>query len=117
MDKITAAHLGRTAYVLRATIDCRSAGQQSGEPTASMYALGAPGPEAWDGRTSLSSMMISVVRAGASCVRGFDRLLSAICSGSVGAVLAIEFSRLARNGRDWHTLIEFCALVGSLITR
>jgi hypothetical protein len=27
---------------------------------------------------------------------------------TVGAVLAIEASRLARNGRDWHTLIEFC---------
>jgi hypothetical protein len=33
--------------------------------------------------------------------------------GHVGAVLAIEASRLARNGRDWHTLIEFCGLVGS----
>jgi len=30
-------------------------------------------------------------------------------------VLAIEASRLARNGRDWHTLIEFCGLVGTLI--
>ena len=27
-------------------------------------------------------------------------------------VFAIEASRLARNGRDWHTLIEFCGLVG-----
>jgi hypothetical protein len=33
----------------------------------------------------------------------------------VGAVLAVEASRLARNGRDWHTLIEFCGLVGTLI--
>ena len=33
----------------------------------------------------------------------------------MGAVLAIEASRLARNGRDWHTLIEFCGLVGTLI--
>jgi hypothetical protein len=33
----------------------------------------------------------------------------------VGAVLAIEASRLARNGRDWHTLLEFCAFVNSLI--
>jgi len=32
-------------------------------------------------------------------------LLTAICSGGVGALLAIEASRLARNGRDWHTLI------------
>jgi len=46
---------------------------------------------------------------------GFDRLLSAICQGRVGAVLAIEASRLARNGRDWHTLIEFCGLVGTII--
>jgi hypothetical protein len=29
--------------------------------------------------------------------------------------LAIEASRLARNGRDWHTLLEFCALVNTLI--
>jgi DNA invertase Pin-like site-specific DNA recombinase len=30
-------------------------------------------------------------------------------------VVSIEASRLARNGRDWHTLIEFCGLVGTLI--
>jgi DNA invertase Pin-like site-specific DNA recombinase len=46
---------------------------------------------------------------------GFERLLAAICAGTVGAVLAIEASRLARNGRDWHTLLEFCAFVNSLI--
>ena len=46
---------------------------------------------------------------------GFERLLAAICAGAAGAVLAIEASRLARNGRDWHTLLEFCALVNSLI--
>jgi DNA invertase Pin-like site-specific DNA recombinase len=42
-------------------------------------------------------------------------LLAAICSGQVGAVVSIEASRLARNGRDWHTPLEFCALVGSVI--
>ena len=46
---------------------------------------------------------------------GFERLLAAICNGQVGAVASIEASRLARNGRDWHTLLEFCGLVGSLI--
>ena len=29
--------------------------------------------------------------------------------------LAIEASRLAHNGRDWHTLIEFCGLVGTIL--
>jgi DNA invertase Pin-like site-specific DNA recombinase len=46
---------------------------------------------------------------------GFERLLAAICEGRVGAVFAIEASRLARNGRDGHTLIEFCGLVGTII--
>ncbi len=45
----------------------------------------------------------------------FKRLLAAICEGHMGAAFAIEASRLARNGRDWHTLIEFCALVGTVI--
>ena len=44
-----------------------------------------------------------------------ERLLSAICTGSAGTVFAIEASRLARNGRDWHTLLEFCALVDCLL--
>jgi len=30
-------------------------------------------------------------------------------------VLAIEASRLARNGRDLHMLIEFCGLVGTIL--
>jgi DNA invertase Pin-like site-specific DNA recombinase len=46
---------------------------------------------------------------------GFERLLFAVCSGDAGAVFALETSRLARNGRDWHTLLDFCALVSSLI--
>jgi Resolvase, N terminal domain len=55
-------------------------------------------------------------RSGSGVSRpGFERLLAAICEGRVGSVFAIEVSRLARNGRDWHTLIEFCGLVGTII--
>jgi excisionase family DNA binding protein len=55
-------------------------------------------------------------RSGSGISRpGFERLLAAICEGRVGAVFAIEASRLARNGRDWHTLIEFCGLVGTIM--
>ena len=52
---------------------------------------------------------------GGSARPGFERLLLAICEGRVGIVLAVEASRLARNGRDWHTLLEFCGLVGCLL--
>jgi DNA invertase Pin-like site-specific DNA recombinase len=55
-------------------------------------------------------------RSGGGITRpGFQKLLGAICERRVGAVLSIEASRLARNGRDWHTLLEFCGLVGALI--
>jgi DNA invertase Pin-like site-specific DNA recombinase len=55
-------------------------------------------------------------RSGSGVARpGFERLLGAICESRVGAVVSIEASRLARNGRDWHTLLEFCGLVGTLI--
>jgi hypothetical protein len=46
---------------------------------------------------------------------GFERLLTEVCEGKIGAVLALEISRLARNGREWHTLMEFCAAVGTLL--
>lgn len=46
---------------------------------------------------------------------GFQRLVGEICAGQIGAVFCIEASRLARNGRDWHHLIELCGLVGSLV--
>ena len=46
---------------------------------------------------------------------GFAALLSAVCEGKVGAVFALEASRLARNNRDWHHLIDLCALAETLI--
>jgi excisionase family DNA binding protein len=46
---------------------------------------------------------------------GFQRLVAEVCTGEVGAVFCIEASRLARNGRDWHHLIELCGMVGSVL--
>lgn len=46
---------------------------------------------------------------------GFDRLVAEVCAGGVGAVLCLDASRLARNGRDWHHLLELCGLVGARV--
>ena len=46
---------------------------------------------------------------------GFDRLVAELCAGSVGAVFCLEASRLARNGRDWHHLLELCGLVDARV--
>src|SRR3972149_12308370 len=46
---------------------------------------------------------------------GFQRLVAQVSRGAVGAVLCLEASRLARNNRDWHHLIDLCGLVGALL--
>jgi DNA invertase Pin-like site-specific DNA recombinase len=47
--------------------------------------------------------------------KGFERLVASVCLGEVGAVLSLEASRLARNNRDWHQLVDICGMVGTLI--
>src|SRR5215472_14767200 len=46
---------------------------------------------------------------------GFGRLLAAVCQGLAGAVVALEASRLARNNRDWHHLVDLCALTATVL--
>lgn len=56
-------------------------------------------------------------RSGSGLVErpGFQRLVAEVCTGEVGAIFCIEASRLARNGRDWHHLIELCAMTGAVV--
>ncbi|MFD8396659.1 recombinase family protein [Streptomyces sp. NPDC059680] len=44
---------------------------------------------------------------------GFQRLVSEVGLDHVGLVLGVEMSRLARNGPEWHQLLELCALAGA----
>ncbi|MEU2874537.1 recombinase family protein [Streptomyces olivoreticuli] len=46
---------------------------------------------------------------------GFQRLVSEVGMDHVGLVLGVEMSRLARNGPEWHQLLELCALAGDLL--
>ena len=46
---------------------------------------------------------------------GFTRLVTEVSLGHVGLILGIEMSRLARSNRDWHHLLEVCALFQTLI--
>src|SRR5205085_1728356 len=113
MNKITPEHLAREAYVY---VRQSTADQLLNNPESRrrQYALVARARAlGWENAIVIDD---DLGRSGAGQVRpGFERLLAAICAGTVGAVLAIEASRLARNGRDWHTLLEFCAFVNSLI--
>lgn len=46
---------------------------------------------------------------------GFESLVAQLCQGIVGAVFCLDASRLARNGREWHHLLEMCGLVGAQV--
>lgn len=46
---------------------------------------------------------------------GFQRLLAEVSLDHVGLVLGIEMSRLARSCKDWHQLLELCAIFGALL--
>ena len=53
--------------------------------------------------------------ASASERGGFQRLIAEIGLGKAGLVLSLDASRLARNNRDWHQLLELCSMFGVVI--
>jgi DNA invertase Pin-like site-specific DNA recombinase len=113
MSKITAEHLQRIAcvYIRQSTPDQLVHNLES---QRRQYGLGDRARQL--GWTTVEIIDDDLGRSGGGVARpGFERLLAAICDRRVGAVFAIEASRLARNGRDWHTLIEFCGLVGAIL--
>jgi DNA invertase Pin-like site-specific DNA recombinase len=107
MTKITGDHLARTAYVY---VRQSSMDQLLHNPESRrrQYALTTRARDL--GWKNVIVIDDDLGRSGGGTARpGFERLLVGICAGDAGAVFALEASRLARNGRDWHTLLEFCA--------
>jgi DNA invertase Pin-like site-specific DNA recombinase len=45
----------------------------------------------------------------------FKELVAEVGLGRVGAIFALEVSRLARSSSDWHQLLDLCALTATLI--
>src|SRR5215467_3733961 len=114
MTKITSDHLTRQAIVyIRQSTPFQVANNL--ESKRRQYALAERGQQlGWNDAQVIDddlgrSSTTGVIRP------GFEELLARVCEGNVGVVLSIEASRLARTGREWHTLLEFCGVVGTLI--
>ena len=114
MNKIQNNHLNRPAYVY-----VRQSSKEQVENNIESQRLQYRLKER---AKSLGWKQIEVIdedlgKSGSGTVQrsGFERVLSDVCAGGVGAVLAIDASRFARNGREWHTLLEVCGLVDTLI--
>ena len=113
-SKITADHLARAAivYVRQSTM-----AQVVGNLESQRRQYELAGAARTAGFKSVTVIDDDLGRSGSGTVErpGFERLVAMVCSGDIGAVYCIEASRLARNGRDWHHLIELCALAGTLV--
>jgi DNA invertase Pin-like site-specific DNA recombinase len=113
-EKLQPEHLQRAAYVYVRQSTPQQVRAHS-ESQRQQYALA-------DRARQLGFARVVVIdedlgRSGSGLVErpGFGHLLAAICAGQAGAVLALEASRLARNNRDWHHLLDLCALANTLI--
>ena len=115
-EKITRQHQDRLAiiYIRQSTPQQVKRNQES---TKLQYALVDRALQfGWPGE-SIVTIDDDLGRPGGSIEGrlGFQRLVAEVGLGHVGLVLGIEMSRLARSNRDWHQLLEICALFDTLI--
>lgn len=115
-QKILPQHLERLAvvYVRQSTVQQVLDHQES---TRLQYGL-VERAEAWGWHQERILVIDDDLgKSGASSTgrMGFGRLVAEVGMGHVGLILGIEMSRLARSCKDWHQLLEICALFGTLI--
>jgi DNA invertase Pin-like site-specific DNA recombinase len=113
-DKIRPEHLARPAlvYVRQSTVDQvrhhHESRRRQYDLAAEARALGWQAVVVIDEDLGKSA----ATTAGRT---GFQRLVADVSLGRAGAVFSLEVSRLARNNRDWHQLLELCGLTDTVI--
>jgi excisionase family DNA binding protein len=114
MSKVQKAHLERAAYIYVRQSSLTQV-EHNLESQRRQYALVERAQEL--GWQDIRVVDEDLGRSGSGHVKreGFETLLAEVCQGQVGGVFAVEASRLARNGHEWHRLLEFCAIVDTLI--
>jgi DNA invertase Pin-like site-specific DNA recombinase len=113
-DKIDPKHLDRHAYVyIRQSTNHQVRHHREGQQRP--YALAERARRLGFAHVVVLDEDLGRSGSGSQERPGFGRLLAAVCQGQVGAVLALEASRLARNQRDWQHLVDLCALTGTLL--
>src|SRR5215204_5479254 len=116
MERVSTAHRAKLAYIY---VRQSSAGQvrQHQESTELQYRLVDRAAGLGWPRERIEVIDDDLGKSGASGVErhGFQRLIAEIGLGKAGLVLSLDASRLARNNRDWHQLLELCSMFGVVI--
>jgi len=115
-DKITDEHLQRSAivYVRQST---PQQVLEHRESTARQYALKDRAVALGWPAAAVEVIDEDQGHSGSSAEgrSGFQRLLAEVSSDRVGLILGLEMSRLARSCKDWHALLELCAIYHTLL--
>lgn len=115
-SKLTPAHLERTAcvYVRQSTM---MQVHEHVESTKRQYALVDRALALGWSRSQVEVVDEDQGKSGSSAEgrSGFARLAESVGHGEVGAVLAVEVSRLARSSMDWQRLLQLCAVTGVVV--
>lgn len=115
-QKITAGHLWRLAYLYIRQSTLQQV-MENYESTARQYALRQRAEALGWTHEQIVVIDEDLGHSGATAAdrAGFQRLVAEVGLGKVGVVMGLEVSRLARSSRDWHQLLEICALTDTLI--
>src|SRR6185436_8653376 len=115
-EKVQGRHQDRLAIVYVRQSTLRQV-EQHQESTRLQYALVERAFQLGWARERVEVIDDDLGRSGSTATHrpGFQRLVAEVGLGHVGLVLGVEMSRLARSCRDWHQLLEICALSDTLI--
>jgi DNA invertase Pin-like site-specific DNA recombinase len=115
-ERVTTAHRAKLAYIYVRQSSVNQVRQHQ-ESTELQYrlvdraaALGWPGE-----RIQVIDEDLGKSGAGGAERHGFQKLIAEIGLGNAGLVISLDASRLARNNRDWHQLLELCSVFSVLI--
>lgn len=115
-NKLATNHLERRAcvYVRQSTV---MQVQEHVESTKRQYALVDRAVGLGWSRDDVELIDEDQGKSGASANErtGFARLADSVGHGEVGAILAVEVSRLARSSMDWQRLLSLCAVTGVVV--
>ena len=115
-SKITEQHRSRPAYIyIRQSTPGQVLHHQ--ESTERQYALRAMALELGWSESAIRTLDRDLGMTGTEMTRreDFKTLVADVSMGQVGAVFALDVSRLARSNLDWHRLLELCALTATLV--
>jgi DNA invertase Pin-like site-specific DNA recombinase len=114
--KITEHHHSRLAYVyLRQSTPGQVLHHQ--ESTERQYALREKAQELGWSEATIRILDGDLGKSGSQMAgrEDFKTLVADVSMGQVGAVFALEASRLSRSDLDWHRLLELCGLTQTLV--